>query len=101
MAGNAKEWCWTANGEQRYILGGGWNEAVYMFMDLDARAPFDRSPLNGVRLVQSRGDPPQTLMLTLTNAAVRDYTKEKSVSEQLSRRIRGCIPTIAACWRRA
>ena len=29
MAGNVKEWCLTAAGEERYILGGGWNEAVY------------------------------------------------------------------------
>ena len=26
MAGNVKEWCLTAAGEERYILGGAWNE---------------------------------------------------------------------------
>src|SRR5262249_34381704 len=26
MAGNAKEWCWNANGAKRFILGGAWSE---------------------------------------------------------------------------
>jgi hypothetical protein len=43
MAGNVKEWCWTASGTRRFIPGGGWNEPSYMFTDLDAQAPFDGS----------------------------------------------------------
>ena len=27
MAGNAKEWCWNATGDKRYILGGGWGRS--------------------------------------------------------------------------
>ena len=42
MAGNAKEWCWNASGEKRYLLGGAWNEPVYMFTDADAQSPFAR-----------------------------------------------------------
>ena len=49
MAGNAKEWCWNSIGLQRYLLGGGWNEAVYMFMDDDARSPSIRALLNKIR----------------------------------------------------
>ena len=37
MAGNVKEWCLNAAGAKRYILGGAWNEPVYMFNDPDAR----------------------------------------------------------------
>jgi eukaryotic-like serine/threonine-protein kinase len=83
MAGNAKEWCWNATGAKRYILGGGWNEAIYMFMDHDARSPFDRSAANGVRLVKSQVDPPPALLQAIADAPVRDYTKEKPVPEQV------------------
>ena len=43
MAGNAKEWCWNASGEKRYILGGGWSEPSYLFVDPDARSAFERA----------------------------------------------------------
>ena len=52
MAGNVKEWCFNAAGGQRYILGGAWNEPVYMYQQEDAKSPFDRSPYNGFRLVK-------------------------------------------------
>lgn len=51
MAGNVREWCLNARGTQRFILGGGWNDAPYFFLDTYAQAPFDRSPANGIRLV--------------------------------------------------
>ena len=33
MAGNVREWCWNADGKDRFILGGGWNDQAYMFTD--------------------------------------------------------------------
>ena len=36
MAGNVKEWCLNAAGAHRYIMGGAWNEPMYMFNDVDA-----------------------------------------------------------------
>jgi dienelactone hydrolase len=52
MAGNVKEWCWNrTTGGRRYILGGGWSEAGYMFRDEDAQPPFERGPTHGVRLI--------------------------------------------------
>ncbi len=40
MAGNVKEWCWNeADHHKRYILGGAWDEPVYMFSDADAHSP--------------------------------------------------------------
>jgi len=83
MAGNAKEWCWNASGQQRYILGGGWNEAVYMYMDDDVRPPFDRAATNGVRLIKSLGDLPSAFLQPIPNEPVRDYKKEKPVSDQV------------------
>jgi eukaryotic-like serine/threonine-protein kinase len=52
MAGNVKEWCLNGDPDRRYILGGSANEPLYMYMDPDARDPFDRSPLNGFRLAK-------------------------------------------------
>ncbi len=50
MAGNVREWCANASGRERFILGGGWNDAAYMFVDAYAQSPWDRSPTNGFRL---------------------------------------------------
>ena len=57
MGGNVKEWCLNvvAGRNQRYILGGGWNEPNYRFRDSEARDPWDRHPPLGVRLVKNLG----------------------------------------------
>ena len=62
MAGNVKEWCWNASADQRFALGGAWDEHRYMFADYDARAPFDRAPTVGFRLA-SYERPPTTAEL--------------------------------------
>jgi dienelactone hydrolase/predicted Ser/Thr protein kinase len=49
MAGNVKEWVWNEDAGRRYILGGGWNEPVYMATDDDMRPPLDRAETNGFR----------------------------------------------------
>jgi eukaryotic-like serine/threonine-protein kinase len=52
MAGNVREWCYNAVGEDRYILGGGWDDPDYLAMSTGFTQPaFDRSPTNGIRLV--------------------------------------------------
>ena len=43
MAGNVKEWVWNEFDGRRYILGGAWNEPVYMAVDDDVRPPLDRA----------------------------------------------------------
>ncbi|MEE9295443.1 MAG: SUMF1/EgtB/PvdO family nonheme iron enzyme, partial [Phycisphaerae bacterium] len=58
MAGNVREWCWNAEDDSRsarYILGGGWGDPSYVFRVADSRPPWDRSPENGVRLVEYIG----------------------------------------------
>jgi hypothetical protein len=53
MAGNVKEWTWNAVPDgRRFLLGGGWNDSLYMFAEPDARAPFERAPENGFRLAK-------------------------------------------------
>ncbi|MCX6636334.1 MAG: protein kinase [Acidobacteria bacterium] len=84
MAGNVKEWCWNEIGGRRYIRGGAWNEPAYMFAELDARHPWDRSAQNGIRCV--RYDAPQESGLQEpVTRPVRDYSKEKPVPDEVFR----------------
>jgi formylglycine-generating enzyme required for sulfatase activity/dienelactone hydrolase/predicted Ser/Thr protein kinase len=55
MAGNVKEWIWNEAGDQRYILGGAWNEQSYQFYDPDAQAPLTRQGTYGLRCAQYGG----------------------------------------------
>jgi len=52
MAGNAREWCSNASGEERVTLGGAYDSPAYTFFDTDLRIPFDRSPTNGFRCIK-------------------------------------------------
>jgi len=84
MAGNAKEWCWNATGNKRFILGGAWNEARYMFVDYDAQSPFARLPTYGFRCVKEvAGKSLPAAALEPISFTFRDYTKEKPVSDQV------------------
>ncbi len=81
MAGNVKEWCWNESREgRRFILGGGFGEPDYMFIDPDAQSPWDRRPNYGFRCVKLPSPPP-TAAATRLEKAFRDYSKEKPVSE--------------------
>jgi eukaryotic-like serine/threonine-protein kinase len=86
MAGNVREWCINQSlqgTEGRFILGGGWNDAAYMFTDLYAQSPWDRSPSNGLRLVTYRdtGDALERSKRAVTTD-VRDFRKEKPVDDR-------------------
>jgi eukaryotic-like serine/threonine-protein kinase len=83
MAGNVKEWCWNQSANRRYILGGGWNEAVYMAVDEDAQSPFDRLPTYGFRLMKNLSPPAEALARCPIPQLTRDYSKEKPVSNQV------------------
>jgi eukaryotic-like serine/threonine-protein kinase len=83
MAGNVREWCANDAGQgQRYILGGGWSDQAYAFVDGYAQPPMDRSAINGIRLALvdstdqnlARAGQPVTRAFT-------DYSKEKPVSD--------------------
>jgi eukaryotic-like serine/threonine-protein kinase len=66
MAGNLKEWAANSTGEQRYTLGGAWNELGYMYSSPDARTPFDRSAVQGFRCVQRITPPPTATLAPLS-----------------------------------
>jgi TolB-like protein/formylglycine-generating enzyme required for sulfatase activity/dienelactone hydrolase len=54
MAGNAREWLWNVAPSGRLIAGGAWNTAPYLFLQLDAAPPWDRSPGNGIRCMRTQ-----------------------------------------------
>ena len=83
MAGNVKEWCWNqATRGLRYVLGGGFNEASYMFRDQDAQLPFDRRNGMGFRCMLPQG--PLKANVTAPIATLeRDVTALKPVSDDV------------------
>ncbi len=80
MAGNVKEWCWNQAAGGRMILGGGWNESSYKYLDLDAQPALERLPANGIRLVKNIEQQPPTSYDEMHQPA-RDYSKEKPVDD--------------------
>jgi len=86
MAGNAKEWCWNEAGAgRRYIMGGAWDEPMYMFNDADARSPFERSADFGFRCARYNGTGLLDKAAAPVILSMRDFTREKPVSDSLFR----------------
>jgi eukaryotic-like serine/threonine-protein kinase len=82
MAGNVREWCLNAEGRERFILGGGWNDEPYAFTDAYTQAPFDRSPTNGIRLVKYlAADPNVALAAAPLQRSRRDFVKVRPVTD--------------------
>ncbi len=83
MGGNVREWCYNQdNGSGRYILGGGWSDPTYQFNDAYTQPPFDRSPINGIRLVKYlKTEPGLSLAMQPLVRSYRDYSKEKPVGD--------------------
>jgi len=80
MAGNAKEWCWNASDDRRFVLGGAWSEPSYMFNDLDAQSPLARLPTHGFRLVRALDGATDAAAAAPIPWELRDYAKEVPVS---------------------
>ena len=83
MAGNVREWVYNSDADgKRYVLGGGWSDYTWAYTDAYAQEPFDRSPINGIRLVRT---PPDDRAVVLAAAparrAFRDYNRETPVSD--------------------
>ena len=83
MAGNVREWCSNASGDDRYILGGGWNDEEYHFVDAYTQPPFDRSPTNGFRLVQYLDEPDLASAARPIERPFRDFYTEEPVSDEV------------------
>ena len=83
MAGNVREWCFNESGSgERFILGGGWSDPTYSFVDAYAQRPMDRSAINGIRLVRYATDDPNLLVASKPiPRAFTDYDHENPVSD--------------------
>jgi eukaryotic-like serine/threonine-protein kinase len=88
MAGNVKEWCWNASDpSRRYILGGAWSEASYMFRDQDAQSPFERRATFGFRCMLQEEPASEKLLATISTFE-RDITTLQPVAEPIYRAYR-------------
>jgi dienelactone hydrolase/tRNA A-37 threonylcarbamoyl transferase component Bud32 len=85
MAGNVREWCANAvvGTDDRYILGGSWADPEYVLTQADARAPFDRSAENGLRLVTYLDKALPQAFTDPIAVSRRDYLAERPVSDQV------------------
>jgi dienelactone hydrolase len=83
LAGNVREWCLNDAGHgERFILGGGWSDPKYAFVDAYAQHPMDRSAINGIRLV--RYEPSDTTIALASRPVSRaftDYTRVRPVPD--------------------
>jgi hypothetical protein len=83
MAGNVREWAGNRIGEERFLLGGGWSDPEYMYVDVLSQPPFDRNTVNGFRLISILDEE------NLENAygpivrPIRNYELEQPVTDEI------------------
>ncbi|MEN8144761.1 MAG: bifunctional serine/threonine-protein kinase/formylglycine-generating enzyme family protein, partial [Gemmatimonadota bacterium] len=53
MAGNVREWSRNQMEGRRLILGGAWGQPSYFYVEVDVASAWNRSPINGMRLMRS------------------------------------------------
>jgi formylglycine-generating enzyme required for sulfatase activity/dienelactone hydrolase len=83
MAGNVKEWCRNEDRDgKRFLLGGGFGEPTYMFLQSDAQLPWERRPTYGFRCVKLDA-PPSEAASARIEAAYPDYGNAKPVSDEV------------------
>ena len=85
MAGNVREWTINPSGAgaDRFVLGGGWDDPLYMFNDAYAQPAFDRSPTNGIRLMRYLQPPNDVDRLTRAiEKSFRDFRSEQPVPDE-------------------
>jgi len=90
LAGNVREWCWneSSRAEQRFILGGGWNDPPYAFNDAYAQRAFDRSETNGFRCIRPlEGETTEEATRAVIQLPFRDFYAEEPVSDEAFRAI--------------
>ncbi|MCC6652299.1 MAG: protein kinase, partial [Candidatus Eisenbacteria bacterium] len=86
LAGNVREWVLNSIGssDQRYILGGGWNDMGYAFVDAYGQPAFDRSATNGIRCIRELApDPNRERLARAIEFPTRDFLAEPTVSDDV------------------
>ena len=82
LAGNLREWAWNASGENRFSLGGAWNEPVYTFNQPAPMDPFDRSSINGFRCMKERDrETPEAQRASIDFREIDFYSLERLSDE--------------------
>jgi TolB-like protein len=83
MAGNAREWLWTAGSSGRWIVGGGYNDQRYLYSEPDQASPLDRSASNGVRCMRTlQGGPVSDELRAPMLADKVDYSALQPVGDE-------------------
>jgi TolB-like protein/dienelactone hydrolase len=83
MGGNAREWLLNAEADLRWIAGGGWNQVPYMLPAGDFVSPFDRSPINGFRCIESTGPVPAELAAPTQELSRSESVQTHPVSDEV------------------
>ncbi len=86
MAGNVREWTFNALGDQRFILGSGWNDPLYLAANTQsAQSPFDRTASNGFRLAITQDAVAVTDALRRPQPprVTRDFRSERPASDEV------------------
>ena len=85
MAGNVKEWCSNSSEDFRFVLGGGWNEPIYAYTQIDFQHPFTRSDTFGFRCVKFSDENDTALENLKRSIPVRSRSRLtiKGVSDQI------------------
>ena len=66
LAGNVREWVYTASGEDRHFAGGAWNDPDYALVDQILASPWTRLPTEGFRCARfDGGAPPEHLLRSI------------------------------------
>ena len=83
MAGNVREWAVNAREPgTRYILGGGWSDPAYLFSEAYTAPEFDRSAINGIRLVRRVASAPDLARaLAPIPRSARDVVRAEPVND--------------------
>jgi formylglycine-generating enzyme required for sulfatase activity/dienelactone hydrolase len=84
VAGNVREWLWNANGAERHILGGAFNDPSYLFSYAGTRPPLDRSAGNGFRCARYHTGAPAETTGPMA-LSFRDFAREKPVADDVHR----------------
>jgi formylglycine-generating enzyme required for sulfatase activity/dienelactone hydrolase len=83
MAGNVREWCWNGSGNNRWTLGGAWDDYEYTYVNPHNMPPFDRSATNGFRLAKYSEKERLEDLAKPIEVFKRDYRVVKPVSDEV------------------
>jgi pimeloyl-ACP methyl ester carboxylesterase len=86
LAGNLREWCWNESRGGRVALGGAWSDPAYAFTSPARPSAFDRSLVNGFRLMLERDERSgDALRSPVTPPGIDVYTVKAISDEDFAR----------------